>query len=165
MPKIRKAPPTDAKKAKPQYINGTLYSAEATHSSSVQVLTDVPREENDRVYRFPCYETVLDTLYANRECRVSIGVTASGKREVFIVVAQYQPNAPVNVALSHVCPGVDWRGSILVMKAGSKFFVTNMRAGDFDKARRAVRTFLFRMEDELTNARANNTTPIVPLEI
>ncbi|KAF7794499.1 hypothetical protein EIP86_005633 [Pleurotus ostreatoroseus] len=145
MSRFRTIIPVNAKKGKPIYLAGILFAASAIRDGPrcVQVLTEMPREENDAVYRYPCYETVLGHRSVVRECRVSSGHADHGRGETFIVAAMWDQNDPINIGLRNLYP-VDWRGSILVMKAGSNSYVTNMRAGDYFKAKRALRRYVLR---------------------
>lgn len=104
----------------------------------MDVLTELPRDENQTITRFPCFETVLGVAKPIHECLVECvhrGVTYN-----VIIAAQYDPDTQVNRGLKTVYSEANWRGSVLVMKAGYEVLVTGLHGSvDNGMVSKAVR--------------------------
>lgn len=122
----------------PLYINSVLYLHDSVRAKVIGVLTEVPKEENEVMRRYPCLETVFGAANRLQECEITY-VDLAGTRHTFFLGLQWLPFADFNRSLRTVCPVVGWRGSILVMKKGSKAFVVNTRPSDKRNAELAVR--------------------------
>ncbi|KAJ3553562.1 hypothetical protein NM688_g3542 [Phlebia brevispora] len=128
----------NAGKKQPRYISGVLYKNNVSYPSPVKVLTEIPRDENERVLRYPCFEAILGTSTLVQDCAVMVSYERRAYN--FLLAAQWLPQAPDNRALREVVSDVAWKGSIVVMKMGDKILVTNLTSSK-DKiiAREAVK--------------------------
>ncbi|KAF7791118.1 hypothetical protein EIP86_002079 [Pleurotus ostreatoroseus] len=161
MPTHRRALPLDRALTSTKYIRSKLFQVGATQPVFVDVLTVVPRYESQTVARFPCFEAILGVTKPIQECFVECVHGESTRR--FIIAAQYDHDKPVNIALKRLHAAANWRGNILVMKAGRDVLVTGLH-GSFESLMvdRAVKRFLETLEDALRDAETYGYMPMVP---
>ncbi|KAI0324437.1 hypothetical protein GY45DRAFT_1340787 [Cubamyces sp. BRFM 1775] len=154
--------PCPITKSPPRNLPGIYYCATSEEPVSVKIATTIPDVETAVAKRFPSFESILGTRSFIHECLVTC-VDAMDKPHRFLLAYQEHPEQPPNRALLKVLPGHDFCGELVVMRAGKRSLVVNMKGKrDMELAEEAVRRFLL----EVTRRRARNRrihyTPELP---
>ncbi|KAH9917210.1 uncharacterized protein B0H18DRAFT_884058, partial [Fomitopsis serialis] len=138
-------------------IRGMIFSSEARVGRGVHVPTITPRNESSAHPRFPSLESVLGPGRNLQETWVDLVGSARAQR--FLVAAHYDPALPVNEALRKISPDIEWRGDLIVMRAGTWVFVTDVGAQAL--AVRAVQKYLRKCSEVVATATARG----LPIEL
>ncbi|KAH9885096.1 hypothetical protein C8Q73DRAFT_795990 [Cubamyces lactineus] len=137
----------------PRNIPGIYYRANCETPIAIRVTTTIPDVENAFARRFPSFESILGTRAFIHECLVTCFDTA-GKGHRFLLAYQECSDLPPNRALLKVFPEAQFRGELVVMRAGKRSLVIALKGKkDAQLAEDAVRRFLL----EVTARRARNS--------
>ena len=116
-------------------IRGIVYHLQAYEGRGVTIPTVIPRDESVVQPRFPSFEAILGPEYNLQETWVEI--TVGKKPQRYLIAAHYDPTLPVNRALKQLVRNVDWRGELIIMRAGFHVLVTDI--GTRTQALRALK--------------------------
>ncbi|PIL33623.1 hypothetical protein GSI_04246 [Ganoderma sinense ZZ0214-1] len=126
-------------KAELRNLRGLYFSSAVDEASAVNIATVIPRAESRLAKRFPSIESVLGTGTPIHECLVTVS-DDQGKPYRFFVAFREQQNLPINPALKKLLPDGDFRGEVVVMRAGARVMVVDLRGAKLALlAKRAVR--------------------------
>lgn len=124
-------------------LRGLYFSSAVDEASSVNIATVIPQPESRLVKRFPSIESVLGTGTPIHECLVTV-LDHEGTPHRFLVAFKEQQHLPVNPALKKLLPDGDFRGEVVVMRAGARVMVVNLRGSKLVLlAKQAVRACVF----------------------
>lgn len=116
-------------------VRGLLFTSLRRNGRGVKIPTLIPINESATHPRYPSLEVVTGFMPDLQETWVDVDAGARPQR--FFVAAYYDPALPTNRALKTVVPDVDWHGELIIMRAGTNVFVTDI--GTHALALRAVR--------------------------
>lgn len=105
-------------------IKGLLFTSQCRNGRGVNIPTLIPRNESATHHRYPSLEVITGFMPGLQETWVD--VDAGARPQCFLVAAYYDPSLPVNRALKVVIPDVNWHGDLIVMRAGTNVFMTNI---------------------------------------
>ena len=119
-----------------KFFKGLLFSRDGDRAASVDIPTLCnPTNDHERV---PTFAYILGDDAPIHKTWVTYEDNA-GRSYKFLVVVQYRPECDVNVALKAIWPDSEWRGDVVVMRAGQYAFVVDMGGPHFKTlAERAV---------------------------
>ncbi|KAL1937219.1 hypothetical protein VTO73DRAFT_14446 [Trametes versicolor] len=139
-------------KSPPRNIRGLYFRATVAQPLPVKIATTIPDVETEFNKRFPSFESILGTRAFIHECLVEC-VDPTGKAHKFLLAYQEHPDLPPNRALQNLLPDADFRGELVVMRAGMRSLVVGLQGKKHVKlAEEAVRRFLL----EVAARRARN---------
>ncbi|KAI0366110.1 hypothetical protein BV20DRAFT_952984 [Pilatotrama ljubarskyi] len=146
-------------------LHGLYFGTSAVEPAQAEVVTIYPPVENVLSKRFPLFEPILGTMYPIHECLVRVDGDHHIKGD-FLVAFQERPDLPPNKAVSHLVPHASISSEIVIMRAGTRRFVLEMRGSSLtEPAKRAVRNFILEYIAHHARHHGKRTVPPLPAAI
>ncbi|KAH6915893.1 hypothetical protein BKA70DRAFT_1216199 [Coprinopsis sp. MPI-PUGE-AT-0042] len=119
-------------------IKSLLFSTSNASPATVSVPTLVNPSGRQR---FPCIEAVMGARSRIHDCTVEV-LDGMGRPCQFLVSCQADDLLPMNRSLRVLAPGLQWTGSILVMKIGQQAAFISLSSADKPVAIVALQRFI-----------------------